>query len=233
MIFYRYLLLIGTLLCTGFIAQADDEFHTFTNADGQTIKAKPLRMQGERVEIQREDGQTFIVDPTIFTVADQAYLKTWQKQSAIDKGAIEVKATSATTRKVKIKSEGLDEKHYKGYYKVSVVNSSEMSFKDLKAEYRFFLFQNQIAADKRSDGELKRFKGDVKISSLSAYGKYEFETEQAEMTETDLKAGWHWEGGGKGQSQDELKGIWVRIYKDKEVIAEFANPSNLSEKEDW
>ncbi len=233
MIFYRYLYLLSMILFSGLIASAAEEYHTFTNSNGVTIKAKPLRMQGDRVEIEREDGQTFVVDPAIFTSEDREFLAQWRKERAIDKGAIEVAAKSATTRKVKEDNGAVEYKIFKGYYKVSVSNTSEMTFKDLKAEYRFFVFENEIAADKRSDGKLKRYKGDTKITSLAPYGNFEFETDKAEMKESKLASGWYYVGGGKDKSEDELEGIWVRIYKDEDIVGEYAYPSTLPEKEKW
>lgn len=228
----RHLIITLIYLCLTLLAWGED-LYTFTDSQGRTLEAKPLRMHGDRVEIERADGQTFIVDPAIFIAKDQQYLAKWQRKKAMDTGAIEVKATSSTSRKEKEDNGAQVFKHYSGLYKVQIRNNSDFTFKDLEVEYRFFVFHNELAADRRSEGKIERIVGNKKLASLAAYRDFEFETKSAEMTDTELKSGWVYTNGGKDKSEDELQGIWVRVYKGKEMIAEFANPSNLPEKKDW
>ena len=54
---------------------AGSEMKTWTSADGKTIQAKFLRLEGESVVIQREDGEAFIVPLTKLSAESQAMAK--------------------------------------------------------------------------------------------------------------------------------------------------------------
>lgn len=211
------------------------EYYEFTDAQGRSIMAKPVRVVGDKVEIQREDGNKYIVDPAIFGTKGQAYLTKWMQDQLMSSGnVLKISAKSATTRKQKDgSSRGVEIKRFKGYYKIKVTNESDLDLKNLQMQYRYFLFKNQVAADKRSAGKTMRVAGEIKIPSLRGHSDLDFETAQSDMMETELKSGYYWLGGGKARSEDELEGIWVRIYQGDKMIAEFANPSTLPKKEKW
>ncbi|WOO41539.1 hypothetical protein [Rubellicoccus peritrichatus] len=211
------------------------EYYEFTDAQGRTITAKPIRMVGTQVEIERDDGSKFTVSPTIFVTKDQEYLAKWAKEQLFVSGdVLKITAKSSTTRKQKDdSSRGVEIKRFKGFYKVKVVNESDMDLTDLDVKYRYYVFKNDIAADKRSSGQTIKVTGQSKISTLPKRSDFEFETKHSEMMETDLESGYRWAGGGKPKSEDELEGIWVRVYQGKNLITEFANPSSLPKKEKW
>lgn len=228
---------IYAVLFTAFLftLSAFADYHEFTDAQGRTITAKPIRMVGAQVEIERDDGSTFVVDPMIFTAQDRQFLAKWAKNQLINSGdVLEITAKSSTTRKVKDESSrGLEIKRFKGFYKVKVVNESDMDLTGLEAKYRYYVFKNDVAADKRSSGKTIKVSGESKISTLPKRSETGFETKQTDMMETDLESGYRWAGGGKAKSEDELEGIWVRIYQGDTLISEFANPTTLPKKEKW
>jgi len=51
------------------------EYRQFTDTQGRTIEARVLRVQGDRVTIQRSDGRQFTVAISIFSEADQQYIR--------------------------------------------------------------------------------------------------------------------------------------------------------------
>lgn len=67
-------LTVCTAVC--FLATAHaEEFRTFTNAKGQSIKAKMVGVANGAVTIQREDGQQFTLPVATLSAADQAFIK--------------------------------------------------------------------------------------------------------------------------------------------------------------
>lgn len=221
-------LLLGSLA-----AWAD--YYEFEDAQGRKMRAKPLRMVGSQVEIQREDGQRFRVSPSIFTAEGREHLASWQRAEALKRDStININAVSSTSRKVRDNSSaGLVIDRYNGFYRVRINNNSDVAFTDLVADYRYFVFKNEIAGQRRGDGKTLRVAGTHKIDRLAARSEVEFETEQTEMVDTSLKSGYYWVGGGKGKSSDSLNGVWVRLYKGKDLIAEYVYPTVLSQREDW
>lgn len=211
------------------------EYYEFTDAQGRAITAKPVRMVGTQVEIERDDGSKFTVNPSIFIAKDQKFLAQWARDQLISKGdAIKISAKSAVTRKQKDgSSTGLKIKRFKGYYNIQIKNDSDLDLNDLEVEYRYYIFKNQVGADKRSDGNNMRVTGDSTITLLAKRSEIKIETKKTEMKETDLESGYRWANGGKSKSKDQLDGIWIKLYQGDKVIAEFANPSTLPRKEKW
>ncbi len=73
-----YPLLMVTAMSLG-IAQDRETFHVFTDKKGKTISAKILSVDDSRrmAEIEREDGKTFSIEITTFSLEDQQFLRDW------------------------------------------------------------------------------------------------------------------------------------------------------------
>jgi hypothetical protein len=55
-----------------------EEFRTFTNSSGRSIRAKVLAVSGEKASIALESGQTFEIPLASLSPADQQYLRGWK-----------------------------------------------------------------------------------------------------------------------------------------------------------
>lgn len=207
----------------------------FTNKQGQTMMARPINVVGNQVRIQRQDGAEFTVPFDIFSEKDQQFLYNWAVYFlASNDRLLEIGTRSSTTSPSKTEpSAGIIAYEYEGFYRITLKNISDLELSDLKVEYRFFFFQNAIAATRRSEGKDIRISGSETINNFKPHSDLTFETRKADMKDTELKPGYYWEGGGRAKSSDSLKGIWVRVYYDNKVIAEFANPSTIRDREDW
>ncbi len=80
--FLQCLALSGALLGSAIFAacaaqQGEDrqEYRRFTDNQGRTIEARVLDVQGQRVRIERADGKQFTVQISIFSEADQQYIR--------------------------------------------------------------------------------------------------------------------------------------------------------------
>mgnify|MGYP002378543077 CR=1 FL=1 len=72
------LLLMVAAMSPGF-SQEEGGFHVFTDKKGKTISAKILSVDDSRrmAEIEREDGRTFSIEITTFSLEDQQFLRDW------------------------------------------------------------------------------------------------------------------------------------------------------------
>lgn len=70
------LILAGTSPC---LCQEKGEYHAFTDKKGKTISAKIISVDESRrmAEIEREDGRTFSIEITTFSLEDQQYVREW------------------------------------------------------------------------------------------------------------------------------------------------------------
>jgi hypothetical protein len=114
-------------------------------------------------------------------------------------------------------------------YKVTVENKSFKDLENLEVEYRIYVEDDTLhnLADK---GKLKALPGEKEVAKLENAQKFTFETRAVAVNKSELKAGWHYRGGAKEKVEDELGGIWIRVYQDGEVVNEFANPPVLKER---
>lgn len=55
-----------------------EEFRTFTNSTGRSIRARVLAVNGDKASIVLESGQTYEVSVTTLSPADQEYLRDWK-----------------------------------------------------------------------------------------------------------------------------------------------------------
>jgi len=53
------------------------------------------------------------------------------------------------------------------------------------------------------------------------------------MRKTKLAPNYSWKNGEKKESEDEIRGIWAKIYIGGEFVMDFARPENLPQKTKW
>lgn len=114
------------ILATGI---ALGEFHTFSNSSGDSIKAELLSHKDGKVTLKREDGETFEIEPDIFSTADQEYIAKWISETPAD---LDYKFRITGSKK-KIAS---TKKRAKWVYVISATNESQDTLKDIVFEYR-------------------------------------------------------------------------------------------------
>jgi outer membrane protein assembly factor BamB len=68
--------------CQAQSSSGPGELREFRDRQGRTIQARVLEVSGERVTIQRTDGRQFTVDVSVFSQADQDYIRSLASQPA-------------------------------------------------------------------------------------------------------------------------------------------------------
>lgn len=213
------------------------EYREFTSTSGQKMMARPVNIIGKQVRIEREDGQEFNVTLDMFSEKDQEYLREWMLAKLANDGRLfTIQAKEGGTRKEKTGSKGTSSMVYKtweGYYKLIIQNDSDLALKDLRIEYRYYIFDDDMGATKRSEGDTKVTKGELKISLLGPRKTAELETIKTRMQESELGAGWYYSNGGDRGSKDKLEGLRMRIYKGDLLLVDYSEPSTLREQHKW
>lgn len=212
----------------------ESEFRTFTNPEGIEMEAKLTLVSGDDVYIERRDGLATKVDISIFSKDDQKFIREWAKKDALTSGDVDAQfKTHVSSRSGWESTGGIRRKRWKEGYEVVVENNSDFDMKDVRIEYLVLKFEDAIAAEKRSEGVERKLKGSAKIGPIGKRSTGTVETEQFPMLETKLEPGFYWVGGGKKTSEDEMRGIWVKIYAGDLLVAEVCRPENLSRKYTW
>ena len=117
-------------------------------------------------------------------------------------------------------------------YKIILTNNS---FKDAPAmvvKYMVFV-ERQSTGQKQGAEHIDKLKGTKSVEPIKSHQKAFVETDSFAMKEAKLAPGWYYPNGGKLAARDSIKGVWVRVYQDNKVVAEYVNPSIISKREQW
>ena len=90
-----------------------------------------------------------------------------------------------------------------------------------------------MAAQKRSEGEVRYLTGETMVPALEVRSKARASTKKFPMLETKLAPGFRLAGGGKETSEDEMLGVWIKVFVGEILAAEVSKPENLMRKESW
>lgn len=117
-------------------------------------------------------------------------------------------------------------------YEVKIENRSFQPYRGIEARYILFVKRRTLTMP---DGAARpeRVFGRESISEIPARGKHLFETSGVELREVEIDPDAARASRGQRSAADELAGIWVRVYRGNELVAEFTRPTNLATKETW
>ncbi|MGZ0656161.1 hypothetical protein ACWPKO_09060 [Coraliomargarita sp. W4R53] len=214
---------------------AESTFRTFADSTGREMDAKLTQVSGDDVYIERRDGLTTKLDISIFSKEDQAFIRDWARKATLKDDAIEARFTTEVDDKTRWESNGggIMRKSWKQSYGIVLKNESHIDIKNIRIEYLIFKFEDALAAEKRSEGEVRYLLGETKVASLKRGDEATAHTEKFSMLETKLESGYYWKNGGKETSEDEMRGIWIKVYVDDILATEVSKPENLMRKEKW
>lgn len=230
----RHRLLFLVFLLTTALLHANGTFRNFSDQQGREMQAKLTQVSGDDVYIERRDGLATKVDIGIFSEDDQKYIRDWARKEAIKDDAIEVRFTTDVSDKSRWKSSGgIMQKTWKESFGIVLTNKSYMDLKNIRIEYLLFKFEDAVAAEKRSEGVVRYLTGTTTVAFLKAGDETTASTEKFPMLETKLEPGYVWKNGGKKTSEDDMHGIWIKVYVDDILATEVSKPENLMRKHRW
>lgn len=114
-------------------------------------------------------------------------------------------------------------------YGVTIENKSFKNLDALEVQYRQYKLDDKL----KGDVKLKPISGSTTIASLRNGEKFKFDTTPVVVEKQELKAGWYYTDGSKSKVKDALRGLWLRILKDGQVVFEYQNPPGLQSKASW
>lgn len=213
---------------------------TLTAKDGRTIEVEILAYDGDTIRIKRLDsGQTFTVPIDTFSPADQRTLRAEAEAEAakpkpVPAGSITVELSRGVFATEKRESTGLTYTHDQWGYNVVITNRSGPMLESLRAEYVLLLEPNPYHTAVSERNKLKRTRGNATLDPIATGARTQFRTSTVEAIKVSLKPGWVWgDEDRKRTTRDKLYGVWVRIYRGDELIAEAATPAGIVTRETW
>ncbi len=213
-----------------------NDYRTFSDTQGRTIKARITKVDGKQVHIRRKDGIATKADISLFSKSDQDYIKDWAKTHSIQNATLDLSFATEKTdleRFSERKIKGLLEQTWKEKVSIKVKNSGFAPVSGLKVEYIVFKFESDLAADKRGGGSVKRITGTSRIEHLQTREEGIVGPEPIPMRETKLKGNYYWTEGGERKSADKIEGYWAKVYIGDTLVAELCEPKDLAETQKW
>jgi hypothetical protein len=228
-------IIVFLLITTSLFGSGKSEFRTFSDSQGREMEAKLTLVSGDDVYIERRDGLATKLDISIFSKEDQAFIRKWARTETIKDDAIEVRFTTEIEDKTRWESNGggIMRKTWKEGYGIELTNASYLDIKNIRVDYMILKFEDAMAAQKRSEGEVRRLLGSTTVPLLKAGEKIQANTKMFPMLETKLESGYRWADGGKETSEDDMNGIWIKVYVGDILATEASRPENLIRKEEW
>lgn len=231
---YYYRLLSVAFIAAAFACQGFAAPMELTDSQGRSIKADIQAVVGDTVTIRRNDGHEFVVDISMFSLESQALIRAWEKTSVYTKAdVLRITSQAVNGKRNKTQSGATEVTKWMAHYKITLENREKVPMKNLRVEYRYWVFDQAVAAQKRSQGTRRLEKGKIDVEFIDRWDTLEVRTEETELIETELASGWYYAGGGDDDSKDKLDGIWVRVYHGDILVTEYASTDSIMREHKW
>lgn len=240
-------------------AWAADGFRAFTDAQGRTVSGKVVAFEAKtgKVQIQREEnGMKIWALPSAFSEKDQQYIRDWVAvQNTLSEKSLRVSVHKShdenggnspetngfssrnTEESMQAKRDGT-ERYEHFHYEITFENRSDTAIDGIKVEYRCF---SQFMKESKPT-EDKVVSGSFNIKEIGSKSSIQTNSKTISLLSTYSKGTISLETGRGDPSinktgQDELLGIWIRIYgpllDGQPTIRDVCFPESLPDKVSW
>lgn len=213
---------------------AQDGSMTLRNDDGQEIQAHLVSAHGETVKIQRvEDEREFDVPIETFDSHTQDRIRNWMDEdpTAIEY-TLDIKTQRVLVDSSEFKISGKTYKKAKWAYRVTLANQTRNDLNHAQVEYRIVYDDNVEflrTTPMPGEGENCQDGQAVDLPGLVFNDEVEFTTPPIEIHTYEYEP----TRGDREFLKDEIKGIWVRVLRYDEVIAEFRSNEAFMKSLSW
>ncbi|MDG2124119.1 MAG: hypothetical protein P8J87_10500 [Verrucomicrobiales bacterium] len=219
---------MGGLMLAG---PAQAEFRSFKAAKGDNVILAELvsSLGAGKVKIRKDDGAEIAVNISVFSAADQAYIKNWIATSpdAVSyQFVIDLKEVKLDSKKTEDYSDKITID--KVAYEVSIGNRARARVEGMKLQYKVFK-ENRVSAygSFLSSPKLMYKEGEVKLPPMDYNKTAKFVTE----THVIRRVRTRYSFNNKSNERDRMEGVWLRFYKGETMVHEWRS-SNVP-VDDW
>ena len=213
---------------------AADGSVTLRNLDGQEIQAHLLLVVGDSVKIQRvDDAREFVVPIATFDDYTGTQIRNWMDR---DPAAVDYSLSISTEKNLvdssSFETGGRELKTSEWSYRVSVANLSRNALNGAQVEYRV-IFDDVVefarAAVGPGKGGNQQDGQAIDLPEMAFNDEIEFETPPVDLNTYEYAPS----RGEREYAKDSIKGIWIRVTKNKKVIAEYQSSPSMMASLSW
>lgn len=118
----------------------------------------------------------------------------------------------------------------KSAYTVTVENRSRGDIPALDIQYVIYIERQKLGRKKDSD-TIERVSGSAKTEPMSIKVRTQSATtNEIELWKRNLTGGYVYVGGGRLKVEDNVAGIWVKVFHEGKQVAEYMNPTTVSKR---
>lgn len=213
----------------------EEDLHwTLRDDEGREVKATLLSAHGDTVKIQRaDDDREFDVPISMFDLQTENRIRQWidRDPEAVDYN-FDISATKELVGSDEFDLAGRSLRTSKWAYRITIANHSRNDLSDATAEYRI-VYDDNIAFARTAaipgKGKARQDGQAVELPEMNFNDEIEFKTPSVETHTYEFKAA----KGPRDFAKDEIKGIWIRILRRGEVIAEFKTNESVMNGYSW
>ncbi len=117
-------------------------------------------------------------------------------------------------------------------HKITLANTSLKDLENLELRYMIFVKRERLGEKRGVEGKDHK-SGHETIGTIKKGERREIETVPVELSSSQLVGEFHYKNGGRIKAQDSVSGVWIKLFQDQKMIAEYANPSTVKTREKW
>ncbi len=195
---------------------------TLRDDEGREVEANLVSAHGEIVKIQRlDDEREFDVPISMFDSETEQMIRHWIEvdPEAVDY-SLELRASREMVDSSEFEIAGRYFKKVEWTYHVTLANQTRNELNDAQIEYRI-VFDDNVAITRTTampgKGKNQQDGQAVDLPGMQFNDEIEFKTPVIETETYEYKP----TRGDRDFLRDEVKGIWIRVVRHGEVIAEY------------
>jgi|GEM_PF-1451430 len=215
-----------------------------TDTQGRTIQAEILKYHGDRIDIRMGNGRRYTVNLKTLTDESRKAAEEWHKQQLEKmRPPFQVLCKRRKFGKSENVMPGSRYTTHMVEYDLTLKNTMMREFDGVEVEYILFV-DTGIPPPKDNDGGrfgrgrggppkrgTRKFKKVIK--RIDRLEQVSFDTDNVLLAENTPRAqpGSRYVSGHRWE--DEMEGIWIRIYVNGVLVQEHAEPESLMKKKSW
>lgn len=220
---------------------AEEPFRIFTGTDGRAIEARIVacNIREGTVTVERKNKRKITVESTVFSTADQAYIKEWSSaQDFLSSSKFKISIDKKSGKRGNNKSQTKKPKA-PAFFEIQFQNRSDTPFKELRVEYQILVSNEKNEKIARTSGTadkldlLPKGKKMIKTDEVKTYRHYEQQTE----SNYDYSGYITRSVSYNKVDEETVEGVMVRVYlktkSGNEFVREIQQPDSIGKKYTW
>lgn len=229
------------------------EPRTYTNREGKTIEAEIVSVREGNVYL-KQGGRNLVVVFDQLSDPDQEFVRDWAKKNFVynltfQAVETELKEQRQADRPEKTETANNSSESEAWKFDIKITNRSGVDINNLKVEYLVMARASTVLdpglGKKSKKEEGNPVKGTVMVPRIGNTGTAQFSTNPLTLRKVEnatrrsrnyvdadrqVRVEYYWD---KAEYSEKLDGIWIRVFLEDRMIAEWKSQGKLIKEVDW